>query len=187
MTNFRLVTNETNCRQHFKVHSKMKNKELRKTLWEKEKLIVTSNFSFSHNVFHSYISLVRKMRYCVVMGWRKICHKLALTIREHGYKRKYCGEITFQEKEKILWQTEKHHLKKKIINRQSLYWGKRKCYLGANLLACQMCSKVVYDITQTEWMQFFSKDIKGLTNKEPKLLLYFNKTIRKQRNEYEVT
>ena len=29
-----------------------------KTLWEKKKLLVTSNFSFSHNVFHHYISLV---------------------------------------------------------------------------------------------------------------------------------
>ena len=28
-----------------------------KTLCEKEKLLVTSNFSFSHNVFHRYISL----------------------------------------------------------------------------------------------------------------------------------
>ena len=27
---------------------------------EKEKLLVTSNFSFSHNVFHSFISLVRQ-------------------------------------------------------------------------------------------------------------------------------
>ena len=31
-----------------------------KTLWEKEKLLVSSNLSFSHNVFHSYISLVRR-------------------------------------------------------------------------------------------------------------------------------
>ena len=31
-----------------------------KTLWEKEKLLVTSNFSFSHNVFHSYISIVHQ-------------------------------------------------------------------------------------------------------------------------------
>ena len=31
-----------------------------KTLWENEKLLVTSNFSFSHNVFHRYISLVRQ-------------------------------------------------------------------------------------------------------------------------------
>ena len=31
-----------------------------KTLGEKEKLLVTSNFSFSHNVFHSYISLVHQ-------------------------------------------------------------------------------------------------------------------------------
>ena len=29
-----------------------------KTLWDKEKLLVPSNFSFSHIVFHSYKSLV---------------------------------------------------------------------------------------------------------------------------------
>ena len=29
-------------------------------MWEKEKLLVTSNFSFSHNVFHNYISLLRQ-------------------------------------------------------------------------------------------------------------------------------
>ena len=32
----------------------------KKTLWEKEKLLVTSNFSLSHNVFHNYKSLVRQ-------------------------------------------------------------------------------------------------------------------------------
>ena len=31
-----------------------------KTLWEKEKLLVTSNFSFSHIVFHRYISSMRQ-------------------------------------------------------------------------------------------------------------------------------
>ena len=31
-----------------------------KTSWEKEKLLVTNNFSFSHDIFHSYISLVRQ-------------------------------------------------------------------------------------------------------------------------------
>ena len=42
--------------------TKVKNKCNRalKTLREKEKLLVTSNFSFSHNVFHSYISLARQ-------------------------------------------------------------------------------------------------------------------------------
>ena len=34
------------------------NRQLLKTLWEKEKLLVTSNFSFSHNVFYS-------IRYCI--------------------------------------------------------------------------------------------------------------------------
>ena len=30
------------------------NRQILKTLWEKEKLLITSNFSFSHNVFYSY-------------------------------------------------------------------------------------------------------------------------------------
>ena len=33
---------------------------MRKTLGEKKKLLVTSNFSFSHNDFHRYISLARQ-------------------------------------------------------------------------------------------------------------------------------
>ena len=37
----------------------------KKTMLEKKKLLIISNFSFSHDVFYSYISLVR---YCVVMG-----------------------------------------------------------------------------------------------------------------------
>ena len=31
-----------------------------KTLREKEKFLVTGNFSFSHNVFHGYISLLHQ-------------------------------------------------------------------------------------------------------------------------------
>ena len=31
-----------------------------KTIVRKEKLLVTSNFSFTHNVFHCYISLVQQ-------------------------------------------------------------------------------------------------------------------------------
>ena len=45
-----------------------------KTLWEKEKLLVTSNF-FSHNVFHSYISLVHQN--AVLCGNGFISRKLA--------------------------------------------------------------------------------------------------------------
>ena len=61
MSNFRLVQIETNCR-HFKVHLKWKISTIwgRKHFERKEKLLVTSNFSFSHNVFHSYISLVHQ-------------------------------------------------------------------------------------------------------------------------------
>ena len=32
---------------------RINNRQLLKTLWEKKKLLVTSNFSFSHNVFYS--------------------------------------------------------------------------------------------------------------------------------------
>ena len=35
----------------------------KKTLWEKEKLLVTSNFSFSHSVFKR---LVSQGRHCVI-------------------------------------------------------------------------------------------------------------------------
>ena len=34
-----------------------------KTLWEKKKLPFTSNFSFSHNVFKSWLLLVRQNEY----------------------------------------------------------------------------------------------------------------------------
>ena len=34
-----------------------------KTLWEKEKLLFASNFSFSHNVFKSCLLLMRKNKY----------------------------------------------------------------------------------------------------------------------------
>ena len=36
-----------------------------KTLWEKEKLLVTSNFSFFHNVFKSCLLLMRQNEYGV--------------------------------------------------------------------------------------------------------------------------
>ena len=35
----------------------------KKTLWEKEKLLVTSNFSFFHNVFKSSLLLMRQNEY----------------------------------------------------------------------------------------------------------------------------
>ena len=35
----------------------------KKTVWEKEKLLVTSNFSFSHNVFKSWLLLMRQNEY----------------------------------------------------------------------------------------------------------------------------
>ena len=43
-----------------------------KTLHEKEKLFVTSNFSFSHNVFHIFISLVHQNAVLCGNGLKKI-------------------------------------------------------------------------------------------------------------------
>ena len=43
-----------------------------KTLWEKEKLLVTSNFSFSHNVFKSCLLLMRQNEYLWIKGLKKL-------------------------------------------------------------------------------------------------------------------
>ena len=62
-TNFRLFLTERVCRRQFQVLLKWQ-----KTLWEKEKLLVTSNFSFSHSVFKRIVSRGVKRCYCVGMG-----------------------------------------------------------------------------------------------------------------------
>ena len=49
-----VVKNYSACKMKNKCHVGWK------TLWEKQKLLVTCNFSFSHNVFHSYVSLVHQ-------------------------------------------------------------------------------------------------------------------------------
>ena len=70
LQDFRLVQIETNCRRHFKVHLKWKTSTIkgRNTLWEKEKLLVISNFSFSHNVFHSYFPIASCYRMVLWQG-----------------------------------------------------------------------------------------------------------------------
>ena len=42
-----------------------------KTLWEKEKLLVTSNFSFSHSVFKRFVLQTRKNQGLLVKGIKK--------------------------------------------------------------------------------------------------------------------
>ena len=62
MTNFRLFQTERVRRRQFlnltKIEENYPNR--RKTLWEKEKLLVTSNFSFSYSVFKRLVSLGRQ-------------------------------------------------------------------------------------------------------------------------------
>ena len=56
-TNFRLFQAERICRQQFQFNEN--GRKLSKpveTLWEKEKLLVTSNFFFSHSVFKRFVS-----------------------------------------------------------------------------------------------------------------------------------
>ena len=57
-TNFRLFQTERVCRRQFQIWQKWQKviKTGRKTLWEKEKLLVTSKFSFSHSVFKRLVS-----------------------------------------------------------------------------------------------------------------------------------
>ena len=47
-----------------------------KTLWEKEKLLVTSNFFFSHNVFKSCLLFIRQNEYLWSKGLKRKAYKL---------------------------------------------------------------------------------------------------------------
>ena len=73
-TNFRLFQTERVCRRQFQNLTKMEESYPNrwKTLWEKEKLLITSNFSFSHSVFKRLVSQGCprgvKRCHCVGMG-----------------------------------------------------------------------------------------------------------------------
>ena len=60
--NFGLFQTERVCRRYLINFMKMAESSLKwlKTLWEKEKLLVTSNFSFSHSVFKRLLLQTRK-------------------------------------------------------------------------------------------------------------------------------
>ena len=61
-TNFRLFQTERLCRRQFQILITIAESSPNgyKTLWEKEKLLVTSNFSFSHSVFTRLVLQIRK-------------------------------------------------------------------------------------------------------------------------------
>ena len=62
MTNLRLFQTERVCRRQFSILRKMAESSpyQQKTLWEKEKLLLTSNFSFYHSVFKRFLLQTRK-------------------------------------------------------------------------------------------------------------------------------
>ena len=64
MTNFRLFQTESVCRRQFQFFTIMAENSSNgwKTLWEKEKLLVMSNFSFSHSVFKRSLLQTRKIQ-----------------------------------------------------------------------------------------------------------------------------
>ena len=61
-TNFRLFQTERNGKRQFQILITIAERSPNgyKTLWEKEKLLVTSNFSFSHGVFKRLVLQTRK-------------------------------------------------------------------------------------------------------------------------------
>ena len=84
-----------------------------KTLWEKEKLLVTSNFSSSHNVFKSCLLLMCQNEYLWSKGL-KLCttrFRLSTTLKKKLLK-------TLWKKEKMLVTSISHnvlnHQKKKF-------------------------------------------------------------------------
>ena len=62
MTNFRLFQSERVCRRQFQISRKRKKviQTGRKHCRKKEKLLITSNFSFSHSVFKRFVSQGRQ-------------------------------------------------------------------------------------------------------------------------------
>ena len=85
--NFRLVQIETNCRQHFEVYLKWKISTIKgRNHCEKRrnKLLVTSNFFFSHNVCHSYISFVHQN--AALFGNWLTQSRLLTTLKEKAFE-----------------------------------------------------------------------------------------------------
>ena len=75
-TNFRLYQTERVCRKQFQVPSKWQKVPQigRKTVREKEKLLVTSNFSFSHSVLKRLFLQTRKNQGLFGKGLKGVCY-----------------------------------------------------------------------------------------------------------------
>ena len=69
----------------------------KKTLWEKKKLFITSNFFFSHNVFNTCLLLMRQSEY---LGSKGLTLYQTIPTLNDSLKRKLLK--TLREKEKML-------------------------------------------------------------------------------------
>ena len=68
---------------HFKKMNKWGELSELKTLWKKEKLLVTSNFSFSHNVFKSCLFLMRQNEYLWSKGLKELQESMDMCTGHH--------------------------------------------------------------------------------------------------------
>ena len=71
------------------INTHVNNRQLLKTLWEKEKLLVTSNFSFCHNVFYS-------IRY-VFYSFRYLYPHLSIFLTSYLYLQRMNGKDLLQD------------------------------------------------------------------------------------------
>ena len=79
MTNFRLLPNVTSLQttiHKFDENSRTFSEWVENTVGKKEKLLVTSNFSFSHSVFKRFVLQVVKPRACLGKGNRLFFHSM---------------------------------------------------------------------------------------------------------------
>ena len=65
-----------------------------KTLWEKEKLLVMSNFSFSHSVFKGLVPQTRKNHGLFGIGLRHYPGALIHCLSHENFQRVYCRSHT---------------------------------------------------------------------------------------------
>ena len=77
--------------------------KLEKTQWKKEKLLVPSNFSFSHSVFKRPLEQTRKNRACLEKGY---VYRVLLIVSSQKKKTDF---LTLRQRRKIIIVSDRHN------------------------------------------------------------------------------
>ena len=96
----------------------------KKTLWENDKLCVTSNFSFSHNIFHSYIFSVHKNVALCCNGLTIVRRQISCLIESDEKEGHFSVQLKeMSEKQKLLVTSNSSFSLNVFINLDGFYFG----------------------------------------------------------------